>query len=48
MDKIISVSEQWAQPISFGKVSIEASTLEGDAGLVGAGYLALKSLKNKV
>jgi len=47
MDKIISVSEQWAQPISFGKVSIEASTLEGDAGLVGAGYLALKSLKDK-
>lgn len=48
MDRIKAVSEHWAQPISYGKVSIEASALEGDAGLVGAAYLALRSLGDDV
>ena len=30
----------WAQPISMKQVSFEASQLGGDAGLIGAGYLA--------
>ncbi len=33
---------QWAQPISMAQVSLEKSQLEGDAGLYGAGYLALQ------
>ncbi len=33
---------KWAQPISMKQVSIEASALGNDAGLYGAGYLALK------
>lgn len=32
---------KWAQPISMKQVSIEASALDTDAGLYGAGYLAL-------
>ena len=35
---------RWAQPISIGQVSIEASGLAGDAGVYGAGYLAYKNL----
>ena len=35
---------RWAQPISIGQVSVEASELEGDAGVYGAGYLAYKNL----
>jgi glucokinase len=35
---------KWAQPISIKQVSIEASSLSGDAGVYGAGYLALQTL----
>jgi glucokinase len=35
---------KWAQPISIGQVSVEASGLAGDAGVYGAGYLAYKNL----
>ena len=35
---------RWAQPISIGQVSVEASGLAGDAGVYGAGYLAYKNL----
>lgn len=35
---------KWAQPISIKQVTFEHSLLSGDAGLYGAGYLALKSL----
>ena len=35
---------KWAQPISIHQVSIEASALGSDAGLYGAGYLALKAI----
>jgi glucokinase len=34
---------RWAQPISITQVSIEPSGLGADAGVYGAGYLALKS-----
>lgn len=35
---------RWAQPISIRQVSIEASALSGEAGVYGAGYLALQKL----
>lgn len=35
-------AEKWAQPISMKLVSIEASALGSDAGLYGAGFLALQ------
>jgi glucokinase len=36
---------RWAQPVSIKQVTIEASSLGGDAGVYGAGYLALRNLK---
>lgn len=38
---------KWAQPISIKQVKLEASKLGTDAGLYGAGFLALRSLKGK-
>ena len=35
---------KWAQPVSINQVSIEPSGLTGDAGVYGAGFLALKNL----
>ncbi|MCW3109615.1 MAG: hypothetical protein JWQ09_4121 [Segetibacter sp.] len=35
----------WAQPVSINLVSLEASSLGGDAGVYGAGFLALQNLK---
>jgi glucokinase len=35
-------AEKWAQPVSMGQVKIEPSALSGEAGVYGAGYLALK------
>jgi glucokinase len=35
---------KWAQPISITKVVFDTSKLEGDAGVYGAAYLALKNL----
>ncbi|MEO6000373.1 MAG: ROK family protein [Chitinophagaceae bacterium] len=37
---------KWAQPISIQQVSIELSALEGNAGVYGAGYLALHRVHN--
>ena len=39
---------RWAQPISIKQVTFEHSLLSGDAGLYGAGYLALKSLNGGI
>lgn len=39
--EIIKEAAKWAQPISMKQVSIESSALGTDAGLYGAGYLAL-------
>ena len=36
--------ERWAQPISIKQVTLDISALAGDAGVYGAGYLALKNL----
>lgn len=35
---------KWAQPLSINQVTIEASALKGEAGVYGAGFLALRSL----
>jgi glucokinase len=40
---IRSEAAKWAQPISIKQVSIEASALDSDAGVYGAGFLALKN-----
>lgn len=44
IDKIYDEACRWAQPISIKQVTFEKSLLSGDAGLLGAGYLALSSL----
>lgn len=35
-------AEKWAQPVSIRKVKFVPSLLQGDAGIYGAGYIALK------
>jgi len=37
-------AEKWAQPISIRQVSFEPSALSGDAGVYGAGFLAMKQI----
>ena len=37
---------RWAQPISIKQVAFDVSGLAGDAGVYGAGYLALKNFEN--
>jgi glucokinase len=39
---------KWAQPVSINQVTIDGSRLAGDAGLYGAGYLALKQLTDSI
>lgn len=39
---IAEEASRWAQPISMSQVSLEKSLLGGDAGVYGAGYLALQ------
>ena len=43
--QIFAEAKKWAQPIAIRKVKFEAAKLGSDAGLYGAGYLALRSLK---
>lgn len=38
-------AERWAQPISIKQVTFDEAGLAGDAGVYGAGYLALKNLQ---
>jgi len=45
LDDIMKEARKWAQPISINQVKLEGSKLGGDAGLYGAGFSALKSLK---
>ncbi len=48
LDEIMNEARKWAQPISINQVKLEGSKLGGDAGLFGAGYLALQhSMKIK-
>lgn len=42
LDRIFAEAKKWAQPISITQVRLMASELGTDAGLYGAGYLALK------
>ena len=42
LDDIMKEAKKWAQPISITQVKLEGSKLGSDAGLYGAGYLALK------
>ncbi len=41
---ILEEAAKWAQPVSIRQLSLEASGLEGDAGVYGAGFLALKQI----
>ena len=43
LDAIYEEAKNWAQPISIQQVKLEASALGSDAGLYGAGWLALKN-----
>jgi len=42
LDAIYDEAKKWGQPISMGHVKLEAGALGSDAGLYGAGFLALK------
>lgn len=44
LDNIYEESKKWAQPLAIQEITLEASALKGDAGLIGAGYLAIRSL----
>ena len=43
---ILKEATKWAQPVSIHQVSLDVSALEGDAGVYGAGYLALMKLSD--
>jgi|WetSurSiteA1Bulk_404760.scaffolds.fasta_scaffold00360_7 glucokinase len=47
LDQILSEARKWAQPISIQQMKLEVSTLEGDAGLIGAGFLAMTNKHRK-
>ena len=42
LDEIYIEAKKWAQPISIQQVQLQASALGNDAGLYGAGLLALR------
>ncbi|HNR40656.1 MAG TPA: ROK family protein [Bacteroidales bacterium] len=44
---IAEAAARWAQPVSFARVSIDVSGLGGDAGVYGAGRLALRNAENQ-
>jgi glucokinase len=41
---IAKEAAKWAQPVSINQVTLHASALAGDAGVYGAGFLALKHM----
>ncbi len=41
---ILQEARKWAQPISIKQVRFESSALAGDAGVYGAGFLAMKNI----
>jgi len=45
INRIYAEALLWGQPISMKQVSFEPTQLDGDAGLIGAGYLASKAGK---
>lgn len=42
--QIVAEAEKWAQPISMKQVTFEPTALSGDAGVLGAGFLAMKKI----
>ncbi|MEO1010495.1 MAG: ROK family protein [Bacteroidota bacterium] len=46
LDRIGQQAELWAQPLAMRLVTLEASVLGGDAGLIGTGCLAIRTVKN--
>jgi glucokinase len=48
LDRILEEAKKWAQPLSIQEVQLETSILQGNAGLIGAGYLAISNIKDKV
>lgn len=44
LDRIRKEAGKWAQPIGMQQVKLEASMLKGDAGLFGAGYMAINNI----
>jgi glucokinase len=42
LNDIMTEARKWAQPISINQVELEVSEIGSEAGLLGAGYLALK------
>jgi glucokinase len=48
LNRITVEATKWAQPLAMQQTTVEASALEGDAGLIGAGYLALKSIIHRM
>jgi glucokinase len=47
LDRIRAEAERWAQPIAIQQVRFAISTLGGDAGLFGAGRLAMMRIANR-
>jgi glucokinase len=45
LDRIVAEARRWAQPVSFGKVSVRVSELGAEACLHGAGELALRAVR---
>ncbi len=45
LDDIYAEAKKWAQPISIRQVKLQTSKLGADAGLYGAGWLALQATK---
>jgi len=47
LDRIREEALVWGQPISTPQVRLAVSTLGGDAGLLGAGQLALRAIDSQ-
>lgn len=47
LDQIHKEASRWAQPLAFEDVTFEPSAIQEDAGLAGAGFLALQGRENK-
>ncbi len=43
LDRIAEEAVKWAQPIAMQEVILEGTSLKGDTGLFGAGFLAIRN-----
>lgn len=48
LEAIRDEARKWAQPISMGHVTFEASALQGTAAIYGAAFLALQSIDHEI